>query len=183
MKTLVAIAAAVVVLAAATAARADAPGETSPLDTPAPRAHKRVRDAFLVTLAATSGPLMISAIGGEVCGSEACAAPFGIIGFAGMVLGPSAGHWYAGEGVTTGLVLRGSAVTGMVFLALRDPYLDTPVATVGGLILALGVWETGVIWDLVTLPRAVRRHNKRLDLLVTPMVTERSAGLAVGGSW
>jgi hypothetical protein len=126
---------------------------------------------------------MISAIGGESCSTDACAAPFGVLGMAGLVLGPSAGHWYAGEGVTTGLVLRGSAVTGMVFLALRDPHLETPVLTVGGLIAALGVWETGVIWDLVKLPRAVRRHNRKVDMLVAPVVTDRSTGLALSGRW
>ena len=184
MKTLVAAAVAVVVvLSSSAAARADAPGETAPVDVPRAREHKRLSSAFLVTLAATSAPLMLSAIGGEMCESDACAAPFGIIGMAGMVLGPSAGHWYAGEGVTTGLVLRGSAVTGMIFLALRDPYLDDPVLTIGGLIAAVGVWETGVIWDLVTLPRAVRRHNQRIDMLVTPVVTDRSAGLALSGAW
>jgi len=180
MKTLVAIAAAVVVLSASTAAHADAPGQTPPRDTT--QHKKKMSTAFLVTLAATSGPLMISAIGGETCSSDACAAPFGIIGFAGMVLGPSAGHWYAGEGVTTGLVLRGSAVTGMVFLALRDPYLEQPVLTIGGLIAAVGVWETGVIWDLVTLPRAVRRARAH-EVLVAPLVGSDTTGLALSGRW
>lgn len=182
MKTLVAIAAVVVVLSASAAApaRADAPGETPPLR--AAHHKKKMSTAFLVTLAATSGPLMISAIGGESCGSDACAAPFGIVGFAGMVLGPSAGHWYAGEGVTTGLVLRGSAVTAMIALALRDPQLDQPVATLGGLLLAVGVWETGVIWDLVTLPRAVRRARTR-EVLVAPLVGGDATGLALSGRW
>lgn len=189
MKTLVAIAAVVVflgvVLAGPSLARADAPGATAPGDTP-PRAatpKKKVSSAFLLTLAATSGPLAISAIGGETCGREACAASFGMIGLAGMILGPSAGHWYAGDGVTTGLVLRAGAATAVTFLALRDPYLESPVLTIGGLIAAVGVWETGVIWDLVTLPRAVRRHNRAIDLVVMPVVTDRSTGLALSGSW
>ncbi len=178
MKRIAAIVA-VVILAGHSMASADPPGET-----PATRAGpKRRSTAFLVTLAATSGPLMLSALGGESCDGEACAATFGMIGIAGMVLGPSAGHWYAGEGVTTGLVLRATAATAVTFLALRDPRLDDPVPTIGGLILALGVWETGVIWDLVTVPGAVRRHNRKLDLVVAPVVTDRSAGLALVGAW
>jgi hypothetical protein len=178
MKMLVAIVAVVVGLSGF--AHADAPGETPPSRV---AREKKVSTAFLATLAATSAPLMVSAIGAESCEHDACGASFGVIGMAGMVLGPSAGHWYAGKGVTTGLVLRGSAVTGMVFLALRDPYLDDPVLTIGGLIAAVGVWETGVIWDLVTLPRAVRRHNRKTELLLAPVVGEHASGLAVSGRW
>ncbi len=178
MSRVVAAIALAAVLAFAGAARADAPGETPPRP-PAPR---RVSTAYLVTLAATSAPLAIGALG-ESCGNDACAGTAGVIAAAGMVLGPSAGHWYAGEGVTTGLVLRGAAATSVVFLALRDPHLESPVLTIGGLIAAVGVWETGVIWDLVTLPRAVRRHNRNVELLLAPVVTDRSAGLAISGAW
>lgn len=178
MNRLAAALAAAVLLSFAGAARADAPGETPPR----PRAPKRLSTAVLVTLAATSGPLAVAALG-ESCDTDACAGTTGMIGLAGLVLGPSAGHWYAGEGVTTGLVLRGAATTATVFLALRDPHLESPVVTIGGLIVAAGVMETGILWDLVTLPRAVRRHNRDLELLVTPVVTDRAAGLALAGAW
>jgi hypothetical protein len=178
------IVAVVVVLSFAFAreARADAPGETPPLrDTRAQ--HKSLLGAYLWTVAATSGPMAMGAIALDGCESDACGVGLSTLAVGSMVFGPSAGHFYAGEGVTTGLVLRGSAVTGIIFLALRDPYLDQPVVTVGGLLAAVGVWETGVIWDLVTLPRAVRRHNRTVDLLVAPVVTDRSAGLALTGAW
>jgi hypothetical protein len=182
MKTPVAVSvAAVLSLTAltASAAHADAPGETSPRRDVA---HKRVRTAYLYSWSATMAPLLVGGMS-DFCGGETCAASLGMIGVAGLVLGPSAGQWYAGEGVTTGLVLRGGAAVAVTFLALRDPYLDDPVLTVGGLLAAVGVWETGVIWDLVTLPRAVRRHNRKVDMLVTPVVTDRSAGLALAGRW
>ncbi|KAB2906617.1 MAG: hypothetical protein F9K40_06275 [Kofleriaceae bacterium] len=173
-----ALTAAVLLLSSASAAHADAPGETPTRS----RTPKRLSTAVLVTLAATSGPLAVAALG-ESCKSDACAGTTGMIGLAGLVLGPSTGHWYAGEGVTTGLVLRGAATTATVFLALRDPHLESPVVTIGGLILAAGVMETGILWDLFTLPRAVRRHNRDLDLLLTPVVTDRAAGLALAGAW
>ncbi|HUQ04794.1 MAG TPA: hypothetical protein VM261_19970 [Kofleriaceae bacterium] len=185
MKTLiVAVAAAAAVsLLSSSAAHADAPGETATHE-PARRdvAHKRVRTAYLYSWAATTAPLLVGGLS-DFCGGETCAASLGMVGVAGLVFGPSAGQWYAGEGVTTGLVLRGGAATAVIFLALRDPHLDTPVLTVGGLLAAVGVWEAGVIWDLATLPRAVRRHNRKVDMLVAPVVTDRSAGLALAGRW
>ena len=94
-----------------------------------------------------------------------------MVGIAGMVLGPSAGHWYAGEGVTTGLLLRGGAAVATGALVLGDPHLERPAPTLLGLLGAVGVWEVGVIWDAWTLPRAIRRHNRALEVQVAPLVT------------
>jgi hypothetical protein len=54
---------------------------------------------------------------------------------------------------------------------------------VGG-ITGLGLYEAGAIWDLVTLPRSVRRYNKRqLDLQLAPLVTHETTGLSLAGTF
>src|SRR5690348_13880286 len=74
--------------------RADAPGETAPLrDTRAQ--HKSLLGAYLWTVAATSGPMVLAApLDG--CASDACGVTLGTLAVGSMVFGPSAGHFYAG---------------------------------------------------------------------------------------
>jgi hypothetical protein len=153
-------------------AAAQPPGETPPSD-----GDKSLLDAYLITVGATSGPMIVAAIaaGDSDRGPRATAA--GIIGTAGLLLGPSAGHWYAGEGITTGLELRLGAGAAIATLAFADPHLDHD-ATVLGLIGALGLWEVGIAWDCATLPRAVRRANR---LRLAPVVTPN--GFAIAGSF
>ncbi len=164
----------VVVLFARTAA-AQAPGDTPP----APDGDKSLLSAYLVTVAATSGPFIAGALLAPDSNDRTWRAPAaGVLGIAGAILGPSAGPWYAGEGLTTGLELRLGAGAIVATLAIRDPHLDHPVETVGGLLGAAGLWEVGVVWDAVTLPRAVRRANRRV---VAPIFT--GTGFAVAGSF
>ncbi len=139
-----------------------------------PESGKSLVDAYLVTLAATSGPAVAGALimGDEQHGPRATTG--GLLMTAGLVLGPSAGQWYAGEGVTTGLALRFVAAAGVATLAVGDPH-GVHVETYFGLVAALGLWETGVVWDLVTLPRAVRRTR------ITPVVTP--SGVAIAGAF
>lgn len=161
-------------------ASAQPPGET-----PVKKVERKsLASAYLITIAATAVPVAISAIGAED-GDGRGAAVFGVIGVAGMVLGPSAGHWYAGERVTTGLVLRVGAAGAVVALAVNDPQLEHPAPTLLGLLAAVALWETGVIWDAVTLPRAVRRYNRAHQLAVTPLVTGDgpTTGVAVAGTF
>lgn len=153
-----------------------------PADAPAPdRADKSLWSAYLLTAGATTMPMALIAVFGEGKGE----AITGSIAIAGMVLGPSAGHWYVGRPFTTGLVLRAGSAVAVGALVAYDPHLDHPVTSIAGLLGAVALWEVGVIWDLVTLPRAVRRHNKRRRLQLVPMASDRGpvAGLAVAGSF
>ncbi|HTL35733.1 MAG TPA: hypothetical protein VL326_21535 [Kofleriaceae bacterium] len=176
---------------------AQAPGETQQLQIdpmyrkeidPAvpPKNAKSFLGAYLVTVAATSVPVVIGALSEPEDGQSATPlqTTFGVVGIAGLVLGPSAGHWYLGEGVTTGLALRltGAAVIGG--LAISDPHAEHLGVLIVGGITGLGLYEAGAIWDLVTLPRSVRRYNKRqLDLQLAPLVTHETTGLSLAGTF
>ena len=99
---------------------------------------------------------------------------------AAIVLGPSVGQWYAGQTVTPGLLMRLGAVGGLVGLAVNDPHLDH-VGTVFGIVGAVALFETGFVWDIVTLPRAVRRINREHALALTPIASNSGTGLALAG--
>lgn len=99
---------------------------------------------------------------------------------AAIVLGPSVGHWYAGQTLTAGLLMRVGAIGGLVGLAVNDPHLDH-VGTVFGIVGAVALFETGFVWDLVTLPRAVRRFNRRHTVALTPITGNSGTGLALAG--
>ncbi len=168
-----------IVLASASPVFAQAPGETPP----APAVEREsLFDAYLVTVAGVSLPMVGAAlIAGDESSSRATTVA-GVIGLATLVLGPSAGHWYAGETITTGLVIRASSIAAIGALAVADPHLDH-VGTIFGLLGAVAGWETGMVWDLVTLPRAVRHWNTH-QLQLAPVVVPGQgaiAGLGLGG--
>jgi hypothetical protein len=155
-------------------AAAEPPGETPP----APEHHKSLLRAYAISWAATALPIAAGALIDVDSAERGWRPPVGgVIGLAGLVIGPSAGNWYAGEGLTTGLVLRLGGTAAVVTLAVADPHLDHP-ATVMGLLGAAALWETGLVWDLATLPRAIRRANHRI---VAPMFT--GTGFAVAGTF
>ena len=58
--------------------------------------------------------------------------------------------------------------------AIRFDRLDTPKikrlagADLVGVTAAGGLWGTGALWDLVTLPRSVRRYNREHALVIAP---------------
>ncbi|MBP9087903.1 MAG: hypothetical protein KBG15_17410 [Kofleriaceae bacterium] len=99
---------------------------------------------------------------------------------AATVLGPSIGQWYAGQTITPGLAMRLGAVAGVVGLAVYDPHLDH-VGTLFGIVGAVALFQTGLVWDIVTLPRAVRRMNREHGLALTPMASNSATGLALAG--
>ena len=150
------------------------------------------RTALALSIGGTLGSWgLLIASSGMVDDRASAAIALGSVGALGAVLGPSFGHWYAGKVATRGLGLRvggiGSALLGL-FLLVTDCPLDHEetlcdskiglVTLIGGAGLFLG----GTIDDIVTAPRRVRRRNQRLaGVALAPMVTPRSAGLALGG--
>jgi hypothetical protein len=160
----------VVVLAARTA--------VAQPEAPAPKKHAWV--AQLTSI----GALVGSVTAGMLIAGDDAEGTRGDIGIsltlAGLVLGPTAGHWYVGdEIVTTGLCLRLGAFAAIPAIMIFDPYQKRDGFTGPVIATASILFVTGIVWDHATLPRAVRRHN-RAHVLV-PIVT--SNGLAIAGSF
>jgi hypothetical protein len=121
-------------------------------------------------------------------------------GVAGVVLGPSAGRWYARDAWSAGLGLRLAGAAGFAIgssLALSElykwrPQRDTSTFDLGLRIGAVGgaAFVTGVVLDLATAHRAVERYNRAhaaRKLSVVPTVVRAAnapqAGLAVIGTF
>lgn len=109
-------------------------------------------------------------------------------------LGPSVGHWYAGEYLTPGLVGRGIGGVALVVgvgmslncLGSQNPDCETNrtggVVVVSGIALMVG----GAIYDIATSPRAVHRWNRsHLQIVPTPVGTGSTPGfgMAVAGTF
>jgi hypothetical protein len=168
-------------------AHAQTPGEASPQSEPD---SKSVAGAYALTVMATMVPLTVGVMGAEETSDDHPnrQAMFTGLGVAALVLGPSAGHWYVGEGITTGLVIRTAAAAGIGAIALAAPPRMTEKSSpsglvIAGLIMGVGAWETGLIWDLATVPRSVHRYNKRHQLQLAPMAAPHTTGLALAGTF
>jgi hypothetical protein len=162
----------IVILVARTAS-AQPPGETEPVIPD----EKSALTAYFVSALATSGP---AAVGLLVFGDrdDPRGAIGGMIATAGMVVGPTAGHWYAGRTWTTGLTLRLASMGIVAGMVIRDQQEPLELGTViVGLTAAGGLWGTGAVWDLVTLPRSVRRYNREHALVIAPTTN----GVAIAG--
>jgi len=114
---------------------------------------------------------------------------YAAIALAGLLVAPSFGHWYAGDALPTGLLVRagGGALLLTAYAMATECRTDAScagdhsarvVALAGG-----GAILAGVLWDIATAPRAARRWNARHDLAITPALTSGGAGLALGGSF
>src|SRR3954464_2630539 len=113
-----------ILIAACPSAYAQAPGEPQPTE-PAVLQHrprKSLADAYLVTIASVSVPMVLAGIGSDMTGAAWQRNALGMIGVAGAVLGPSGGHWFVGHYMTTGLELRLVAAVGVGALVVSDPH-------------------------------------------------------------
>jgi hypothetical protein len=120
-------------------------------------------------------------------------------GLIGVVLAPSFGNWYAGRYLTRGLGMRlgGMAMlTVGAVMALGDlaggyghgdpppPEDSRSDAVMAALVIGgLALTAFGTIDDIVSAPANVRKKNRErgYDVGLAPVVTQRSAGLALGG--
>lgn len=105
-----------------------------------------------------------------------------MIGLLGTWLAPNLGHWYQGTFATrgTGLRLLGGLTTLYnVVRCIEGCSGGHEYIVLGGLAL----YAAATIDDLIDAPRRAARHNEKLKLGLTPMVTPRSAGIALGGSF
>jgi hypothetical protein len=119
-------------------------------------------------------------------------AALGALGGTGLALGPSTGHWYAGEVVNPGLGVR---VGGLAVAALgatmihdgrgADGACDSTRCRVGtGLAVAGPVLVAGgTLYEILTAPGAARAHNRRRALGVTPAALDDGFGFTVAGNF
>ncbi len=106
------------------------------------------------------------------------------LGMAGVIVGPNLGHWYQGTVVTRGTGLRLVGAASMLYGAFHILSGRSGNQDVGAVLVGAGALSFigGTLDDLNDAPRRARKHNQRLEVLgLTPAITDRSAGLAIGG--
>jgi hypothetical protein len=155
------------------------PGAAQPEPRPAPGRRLSESTALSLSLGGTALSWATWYLGAKV-DDEA----IGVLGFLGTLFAPNLGHWYRGAIVTrgTGLRMAGAALTVYGFFRMLDCSGGCSDAAgylfYGGLVL----YAVATIDDIITAPLRVRKHNRKLDgVVLTPMVTSHSAGLALGG--
>jgi hypothetical protein len=108
-----------------------------------------------------------------------------LLGGVALVLGPNAGHWYAGTAATRGTGFRLLSVAGMGYGLMRILACEDGCDSDNGGYVFLGgaaLYLVATIDDIITAPAHVRARNRRLDAVgVVPMVSDRGAGLGLAG--
>lgn len=136
-------------------------------------------------LTAVSWGLMYVSVKGE-------SPEFFLLGAAGALVLPSAGHWYAGEAGGVGLVTRGAGLALFISGAIRAERevdgCDGGCSTTDDAELRLwagfGLFIAGTIYDIATSGSAARAHNERLrKMMVAPTVQPGGGGLALVGQF
>ena len=130
-----------------------------------------------------------------LAGIEADSGPLTLTGVGLLIVGPGAGHLYAGDAdhslLTSLIRLAGVGVIGYGLTKLSplqcedfcedDQGDDTQAGLlmVGGAVTFLGA----TVWDVVDAPRAAHRHNLSLTPTVLPATDGRAPGLTLAGSF
>jgi hypothetical protein len=105
------------------------------------------------------------------------------IGLASAIVLPSLGEWYAEQPLTYGMALRSmGAVTCALAIRYADSAKgDSPGNVVVPVILGAGaVMAVGAFYDIYDAPRAVGRHNARLQLAPTVLTPPSGPVMGVG---
>ncbi|MGE0546516.1 MAG: hypothetical protein AB7O24_03560 [Kofleriaceae bacterium] len=169
------------------------PPGTTPATTTEPSAPKRLRTALFYSWGATAASGLVGALGAIQDGPAMYA--IATVSTVGLLVGPSAGHWYLDRYVTRGLIVRVVGVAaglGAGFALASDTEgEDARFPLMLGGLAAAGAYATGLVIDVATLPREVRRFNGRRDSIqigIIPVVTPdhgsgRGTGLALIGSF
>jgi hypothetical protein len=119
----------------------------------------------------------------------------GVFGLLGFIVGPSVGHWYAGnfhDGPGGWMRYGGLALAGVgLFIASREcdalagddgncRWREMPIGmTVIG--VAGASYVAGMIWDIATAGDEARGYNRARGLTVAPLATPGASGLAISG--
>jgi len=125
-----------------------------------------------------------------VVGTSVRSGALELLGGAAVFVGPSAGHIYAGEHghAIGGTLLRFSGAVTFLYGLASDTivaegpreYSQHPSARP---LMAVGaaVFLGATIYDMFDAHRAVRRANAETSFVIAPMITARTAGVAVTG--
>lgn len=165
-----------------------APSMVAPRSEPQPeqlRGRRRsISTALALALGGTLGSWGLVALCGEISDDLV------LICSGTTVFGPNLGHWYQKTPFTRGTLLRVIGAAGTLYALDRifarharsdgepapGPIYD--YAAAAGLIL----FVAATVDDIVDAPLRAWKHNRRLEgVMLAPMITDRSAGLALGG--
>lgn len=140
-----------------------------------PANAKSATTATLLALAGTIGPILFvrEAIDGDGGGAA-------LLGIAGMVFLPSAGHWYAGKLVTPGMGMRvagGAATLFTVSVLIESEGEAEGLETVFW--IGAATFVAGTIYDIATAGNAARDWNTK-HATVRPTVVRTSIGGGTG---
>lgn len=190
--------ASVPVLVLATTATALAQPALTPLAAPAspaapaPQESTGDKDPGVATLLSIAGTVVPSALVLSAAGTENGSAGLFLAGLLGMELGPSLGHWYAGDYLTAGLGMRAGG-TALLVVGLGEALqcLDVNDGSChsGGeapLLIGAGLFVTGSIYDIATAGRAANQWNKEHLRLAPTMISSAghsTVGVGLGGSF
>jgi hypothetical protein len=129
-----------------------------------------------------AGGLML--VGASETADEYAVVPATVIGTTLLVVGPSAGHLYAGdsgEAVGMSLVRGGAAALFYVGLTRLIDSCESDSCDDGKseymMLGGLGLWTAAAVYDMIDAPRAVARANARMA------VTPTGNGIAIAGTF
>jgi hypothetical protein len=171
------------VLAIASPALAQAPGEVAPLPEPAHVDAKDPNSAVLLSLGVTTAGIVTIAAAGK-----ANSGPGMLLGLAGVYLGPSTGRWYAGQTGGGSLALRALGGVAMVYglaLVLSQEDCDYECTSSSGntgavlLFGGLALWGGTTIYDIVMAKRDTDQWNAT-HLHLTPTVMSMAGHNGMG---
>lgn len=168
------------------------PSEHAPSTVAEPRSEPRpeqrqgrrrsVRTALALSLGGTLGTWGLAAP--LLQGNEITA----LIGVGLTLVGPNLGHWYQGTLITRGTLLRVVGATTVIYsldriFSPRDDTTPSPLPFYDYVALAgFLLYVAATVDDIVDAPLRAWKHNRHLeDVVLAPMITDRSAGLALGG--
>jgi hypothetical protein len=147
----------------------------------APPTRKSPAAAFALSFAGTA-----LSVGTFMAGAGSDSSELALLGAAGILFAPSAGHWYAEKPFTAGLGLRlaGTAGLATVLLTARDRCLEEcgvewPIHL---FVASAVVFASGALLDIVTAPFSAKGYNKRngIDVSVAPVAIRTASGPAWG---
>ena len=174
--------AAATALLASTAAHADTP-----------EGGKDENTALLLSLGGTAASVALVVAGANSEGSNGDSLV--TIGLLSSLVTPSFGHWYAGDYFTAGMGMRaGGGLLAIVGLgqALGCAFAEESDSSCNGdsgaafMLLGVGLYAGGTIYDIATAPSAARRWNEH-HLQLSPMMVSSGAhsgmGVGLGGTF
>lgn len=185
------LAAAAAVLTVATAAHAQAPGESASSDV----GPKNPNTAVWLSLGGTAASAALVVAGSQGQGNGGLVT----VGLLSSLVTPSLGEWYAGKPLTAGMGIRAAsllvtmvgAAESLKCLDFEDSETSCHTDSSAGLLIAGGLigYGTGVIYDIATASGTARDYNRRHPAVrIQPAMMRTPSGnttmgVGIGGSF